>query len=100
MAVRPQPSFDCTRARSPAEKLICSDAELAQLDRDLGRIYARAKSAAVDSAAFKRQNDQEWRRREATCRDRRCLLEWYAQRRDQLMSGIEGRNRLTPTATR
>ncbi len=84
-----RPSFDCKKARSTAEKLICADAELARLDRELGRLHARAKSSARDPAAFKRHNDQEWRRREATCRDRECLASWYAQRRAQLIARID-----------
>jgi uncharacterized protein len=83
-AALPKPSFDCGKARSYAERTICSDAGLAQLDRDLGRLHAKAKHAARDPAAFKRQNDAEWHRREATCRDRGCLLRWYADRRQQL----------------
>ena len=96
----PSPSFDCKRARSISEKLICSDAELAHLDRELGRVYARARNAASDRAAFRRQQSQEWLRREASCRDRDCLLRWYAQRRDQLMSEIEGRRPAPATASR
>ena len=84
-----RPSFDCGKARSRPEKIICSDAELARLDHELGRLYARAKVAAPDGAAFRRQNDQEWRRRESTCRDRECLLQWYAQRREQLMNEVQ-----------
>ena len=84
-----RPSFDCALARSPAERRICSDAELSRLDRDLGRLHARARDAAADSAAFRRQNDREWRRREASCGgDRECLLDWYAQRRDQLLEDL------------
>jgi hypothetical protein len=79
-----KPSFDCRKARSYSEKTICSDAVLAQLDRDTGRLHAKAKKAAHDPAAFKRQNDAEWRRREKTCHDRGCLLRWYADRRQQL----------------
>ncbi|WP_325001182.1 hypothetical protein [Ramlibacter sp.] len=83
-AERVAPSFDCTRARSTSEKLICSDAQLARLDRELGRLHARAKAAASDPAAFKRAGDAEWLRRERECRDRECLLAWYAKRREQL----------------
>lgn len=94
----PGPSFDCAKARSTPEKMICSDAELARLDRELGRLYARAKVVATDSAAFGRQNSQEWRRREATCRDRECLLRWYANRREQLMEVIGESSAASPVA--
>ena len=83
-----RPSFDCAKARSRPERLICSDAELARLDRDTGRLHARAKAAARDPAAFKRQNDREWKQREADCRDKACLLAWYANRRAQLQQTL------------
>ena len=90
MATQTGPSFDCALARSPAEKRICGDAELSQLDRDLGRLHARAKQSTADGAAFRRNNDREWRRRESVCRgDRECLLDWYAERRDQLREELD-----------
>jgi uncharacterized protein YecT (DUF1311 family) len=99
-ATRPQPGFDCSKARSATEKMICSDAELARLDRELGQVYARAKNATTDRAAFQRQQDRAWRMREALCRDRTCLLRWYAQRRHQLMAVIERREQPKPLAHR
>ena len=94
------PSFDCAKARSTVEKMICSDAELTRLDRELGRVYARAKNAAADGAAFRRQNSEEWRRREATCRDRECLLRWYANRHDQLLNSMQRQEPAPSTLTR
>ena len=94
------PSFDCAKARSRVEKLICSDAELARLDRELGRLYARAKAAAIDGAAFGRQTREEWHRREATCRDRECLLRWYAYRHEQLMRVLQGQEPAPATLPR
>lgn len=82
--VAARPSFDCAKARSVPEKLICADSDLARMDRELGRLYSQAKRAAPDAAAFQRVSDREWRRREAECRDRECLVSWYAQRRVQL----------------
>ena len=44
------PSFDCTIAKRAVEKVICSDARLSALDRDLGEAYTKLlKSAANDS---------------------------------------------------
>ena len=94
------PSFDCRRARSNTEKMICSDAELARLDRELGRAYTRAKNTTPDPAAFQRQSELEWRRRETICQDRGCLLRWYAYRRSQLVSVIEGREQVPPPELR
>ena len=98
--MRSDASFDCSRARSAPEKMICSDAELFQLNHEVGRVYARAKNVATDRAAFKRQNDVEARRRESICRDRGCLQRWYAYRRDQLMGEIEGRTASSPMTWR
>ena len=84
----PRPSFDCARARSQPERLICSDAHLAQLDRELGGLHARARNAAPNEAEFNRRSSQEWARREANCQDRLCLLAWFAQRRQQLLDEL------------
>ncbi|HUR88801.1 MAG TPA: hypothetical protein VMZ74_06930 [Ramlibacter sp.] len=86
-----RPSFDCAKAHSRAERMICGDAQLAQLDRELGQLYSRAKARAADPADFKRHSDAEWRRRETSCSDRQCLLAWYAQRRAQLLDEIDAR---------
>ena len=86
---RLRPSFDCAKARSRTERLICSDSQLAQLDRELGRLHAQARAGARDPAEFKRRGDAEWRRRETTCADRGCLLAWYAHRRAQLLDEID-----------
>ena len=87
-AERVAPSFDCGKARSTSERIICADPELSRLDRDLGRLHARARDAAPDPAAFKRQSDAQWFQRERTCRDRDCLLRWYEQRREQLTAFV------------
>lgn len=81
-------SFDCAKARSRAEILICSDPELSSMDDDLAKIYSKAKSLAPSPADFKSQGEREWKKRETTCFDKQCLLAWYSQRRDQLMSII------------
>ena len=95
-AGRSGPSFDCTKARSVPEKMICSDAELARLDRDLARVYRRAGNLTADPTAFRRQTRQAWRLRETTCQDRECLLRWYAHRREQLMGVIHSRKQSPP----
>ncbi len=76
--VRPPPA--CASARTTSERLICSDAELARLDREVSYLQARARNAAKYEA--------EWRRREAMCRDRACMLQVIANKRSQLMADI------------
>lgn len=40
------PSFECAKAEGAAEELVCSDTELAALDRRLSEVYAAALEAA------------------------------------------------------
>lgn len=70
-------SFDCSKARSDSEHLICGNAELAADDVELAGIYAKAKAAATDQVAFKEHIRQEWNYREKSCHDRDCLVRWY-----------------------
>jgi uncharacterized protein DUF4236 len=79
-----QTSFDCTKARSDAEHLICSDAELAADDVELAAIFAKAKAAATDQAALKERTRAEWNYREQNCHDRTCLVRWYADQKAAL----------------
>ncbi|WP_248112039.1 DUF4236 domain-containing protein [Ralstonia pseudosolanacearum] len=76
-----QTSFDCTKARSDAEHIICSDPELAASDVQLAVIYARAKAAATDPIAFKERTRAQWNYRERQCHDRECVARWYADQR-------------------
>lgn len=73
-----QTSFDCSKAHSDAEHIICSDAELASDDVQLAAIYAKAKAAADDPAAFKERTRAQWNYREQQCHERECLIRWYA----------------------
>lgn len=82
-------SFDCFKAKSQAELLICSDAELAQLDIELATLYEKAKNLTNDQDEFRRVNKMEWLRREKTCSDRTCLFDWYSRRHEQLMQLVE-----------
>ena len=43
-------SFDCTKARSPMEQLICADTELSALDESLAKNYTIAKEKLSPSA--------------------------------------------------
>jgi uncharacterized protein len=82
-------SFDCAKARSQAESLICSDSELSALDDELGVLHKRARAVAPDKEGFARSSRNEWQMREATCSTKACLLDWYAKRRVQLSQVIE-----------
>ncbi|RKR36205.1 hypothetical protein [Paraburkholderia sp. BL17N1] len=78
------PSFDCSKARSDAEHLICSDPELASDDVALASIFVMAKAAVVDQTGFKERVRRQWNYREQNCHDRECLLRWYADQKAAL----------------
>lgn len=83
------PSFDCRKARSTPEKIICSDPDLSRMDRELAVLYRAAKSSARDPQEFQKNSAQEWRIREDACRDRGCLVQWYEKRKLQLASAVK-----------
>ncbi|WP_409333782.1 lysozyme inhibitor LprI family protein [Burkholderia sp. Bp8963] len=73
-----QTSFDCGKAKSIPEYLICHDPDLAASDRDLAVAYQQAKDAVVDKAAFTERVRKQWNFREKNCHDKECLASWYA----------------------
>lgn len=78
------PSFDCTKAQSVPEHLICNDAELANLDVQLYAVYKQAKQASNNADWFKQTSRTAHKWREANCRDKACLLAWYSERKTVL----------------
>ena len=63
-----KPSFDCNKASHNVEILICSDLELATLDREMGEVFVTAKSRIEDRSAFVR-DQREWiANRNAKCK--------------------------------
>ncbi|MBE8596868.1 DUF4431 domain-containing protein [Xenorhabdus sp. BG5] len=70
-------SFDCTKAESKTEKLICSTPVLSQADDALYVDYLQAKLVTGNSADFKALVRQNWKLREKNCDTEECLLGWY-----------------------
>jgi hypothetical protein len=82
------PSFSCERASSSSEIAICSNPELAALDRQLADIYIRA---AADPGAFPDIATQQrvWISRRNTCRGNvECLHQSMAGRIAELQGAM------------
>lgn len=79
-------SFDCSKASSANEKIICGDTALSALDDKLGQAYHQARKRAADKRAFIADSDKQWRWREQNCRDRACLTDWYHRRQTELQA--------------
>lgn len=85
-----QTSFDCAKAHSTSEMLICGDADLAALDVDLAKLYGQAKAAAPDKRAFAETTRQNWNWRQRNCRDKECLVSWYADQKQRFENILNG----------
>ncbi|UHQ21866.1 MliC family protein [Lysobacter sp. 5GHs7-4] len=77
------PSFDCAKAQSEAETLVCNDAELAALDRQLAKLWAdtQARPNAPASETAKQRGwvkgrDECWKAEDK----HRCVRESYQVR--------------------
>jgi hypothetical protein len=84
-----KPSFDCNKASSISEKLICADPELARMDLELAGLYRKAKSLAPDRNEFTRRSTGRWKDRESQCFDKSCLVDWYVSRKQELQNDID-----------
>lgn len=55
------PSFDCNKATTKTEQLICGDAALARLDRDLASAYNRSRQQwPAETQHSERQSQLDW----------------------------------------
>lgn len=75
-------SFDCGKARSIPEYLICHDPLLSEDDRELAQLYLQAKASVTDSAGLTDRMRGQWNYREKNCRDKHCLSDWYVSQKD------------------
>src|SRR5579862_1268937 len=65
-------SFNCTKAATTQEKLVCSDAELSKLDEELAIEYRKALPGPQEPRVRERQT--EWLQQERNkCPDAVCL---------------------------
>ncbi len=78
-------SFDCSKASSSTEKLICSDANVSKLDEKLAISYKQALSVSVDKDVIKKQQ-REWLKKQHACKNTSCLSQSYRARIDDLNS--------------
>lgn len=87
-AVRPQPiarvamrpEFHCDWRLRRSERMICGDARLSQLDRELNHAYGQAVLSGVSRARLRRAQDAWVMRREAHARSPQTLAAYYRQR--------------------
>lgn len=78
------PSFDCAKASTAIEGMICGSAELAELDSRLAEAYREVRQRADDPEAEKREQVEWVRTVRGACKTVQCLQEAYAVRVNDL----------------
>ena len=78
------PSFDCAKAATNVEVLICGDIELSNLDADLAQAYKSALSSSQDRSALKRAQVEWLKGRVGRCEDAECVRAAYVDRMAEL----------------
>lgn len=86
------PSFDCRRARSRSERMVCGDAQLAGLDRAMSSRFYAALSRGDERTrtALRRSRDRFLAYRER-CPDPACVAAAYRDRMDEIADISSGR---------
>ena len=77
-------SFDCAKAGSAIEKMICASGDVAQLDGALAALYKQTLAAASNTEVVKSQQRDWLRKVRNACATPDCLALAYRQRIDEL----------------
>lgn len=89
-------SFDCTKASTKVETMICSDIELSARDSTLSIFYKRAMNVSADKEQLK-QEQRAWLKAVAKCEDLKCIKTHYYSRINSLADFAL--NSITPICT-
>ena len=73
-------SFDCSKARTNVEMLICDDPDLSALDREMAALYAAARRTTPGAADIQ----LTWIKVRNKCANASCLYDAYDERISQL----------------
>ena len=72
-------TFDCDKASTSVEKVICSDTRLTNLDDQLGRQYKDVLAASSNGGALKAEQ-KAWLSSRNQCKDSDCIMKAYDDR--------------------
>ncbi len=79
-------SFDCSKASTVQEKIICTDTALSELDDKLAQTYKTAISETAKKAEIQKEQKEWLRDIRNNCTSKSCLVEAYEKRINQLAS--------------
>lgn len=77
-------SFDCEKASTAIEGMICGNAELANLDVRTSAAYKEVRDGAEDRAAMQREQVEWLKQTRNLCKTPECLFRVYTERADDL----------------
>ena len=80
-------SFDCGKASTKVEKLVCADAGLSKLDEELNAAYKIALKDQAQGDSIK-QAQKQWMKERDGCTDSVCLERSYSERIEKLRGEI------------
>ncbi len=80
-------SFDCEKATTKVEKMICADSELSKLDEDLSAAYSKVLKESSDASTLKQQQ-RDWLKERNGCEDSACVKHAY-EARVSLLTGTQ-----------
>jgi uncharacterized protein len=100
-----RPSFDCARADGQAQELVCTDASLAAMDREVDRLFrltiadtalddARRNEWVATQRGWIKGRDDCWKADEL----RQCVMTAYAERIHRLRQGSQPARAAVPQA--
>ena len=72
-------SFDCGKAQTKVEKMVCTDTELSTLDEEVAKLYSEVFKKFPDEAMLKRRQ-REWLKARNHCGNVSCLQQYYRGR--------------------
>ena len=78
-------SFDCAKAQTRIEKMVCGDRSVADLDEYLGRYYSAARAGNARASSCLQSDQAQWlKTKRDTCQDANCLKAAYLDRLAEL----------------
>lgn len=83
-----RPSFDCRKARTLVEKLICANPRLARLDAQMSIAYFTLQTKGNLSESLLNEQRTWLREKRDKCNDLQCLTSRYTERIQELTSRI------------
>lgn len=81
------PSFDCSASRTEAERLVCSNPELAGLDVEVAALYRAARASASDPSVIV-TDQRQWVDERNQCGSAACLADVYNRRKAELAQWV------------